>query len=101
MIRSGPSRSGPGNGEWARIVKDINVMNDQGLIPRRLLKRNVHDDRTTRFWQDIWMDDTPLQHQFPRLFRLEVNQDCTVHDKWNDGWNWIWTCPISGGTTST
>ncbi|GKD90093.1 RNA-directed DNA polymerase, eukaryota, reverse transcriptase zinc-binding domain protein [Tanacetum coccineum] len=51
--------------------------------------------------KDIWMGDTPLQHLFPRLFRLNVNQDCTVRDKWNDGWNWIWTRSISGGTTST
>ncbi|GJY70812.1 RNA-directed DNA polymerase, eukaryota [Tanacetum coccineum] len=89
-----------GNGVWARIVKDINAMNDQGFIPHHLLKRNVHDGRTTRFWKDVWMGDTPLQHQFPRLFRLEVNQDCMVRDKWNDGWNWIWSRLISGGTTS-
>ncbi|GKE71008.1 hypothetical protein Tco_1529080 [Tanacetum coccineum] len=74
-----------GNGVWARIVKDINAMNDQGFIPRHLLKRNMHDGRTTRFWKDVWMGDTPLQHQFPHLFRLEVNQDCMVRDKWNDG----------------
>ncbi|PWA95340.1 RNA-directed DNA polymerase, eukaryota [Artemisia annua] len=47
------------------------------------------------------MGVAPLQHQFPRLFRLEVNQDCMVRDRWNDGWNWIWSRPISGGITST
>nr|GEY64785.1 RNA-directed DNA polymerase, eukaryota, reverse transcriptase zinc-binding domain protein [Tanacetum cinerariifolium] len=90
-----------GNGVWARIVKDINAMNDQGLIPHQVMKRNVRDGRTTRFWKDHWMGDTPLQHQFPRLFRLEVNQDCMVRDRWNNGCNWIWSRPISGGNNST
>ncbi|GJY14248.1 RNA-directed DNA polymerase, eukaryota [Tanacetum coccineum] len=42
------------------------------------------------------MGDTTFQHQFPRLFRLEVNQDCMVRDRWNGGWNWIWSRRISG-----
>ncbi|PWA47701.1 RNA-directed DNA polymerase, eukaryota [Artemisia annua] len=76
-------------------------MNDQGFISHHFIKRNVHDGRTTRFWKDHWMGVAPLQHQFPRLFRLEVNKDCMVRDRWNDGWNWIWSRPISGGITST
>ncbi|GKB84996.1 hypothetical protein Tco_0957268 [Tanacetum coccineum] len=65
------------------------------------MKRNVRDGRTTRFWKDRWMGDTTFQHQFPLLFRLEVNQDCMVRDRWNGGWNWIWSRPISDGNTST
>nr|GEV78494.1 RNA-directed DNA polymerase, eukaryota [Tanacetum cinerariifolium] len=91
-----------GNGVWARIVKDINApVNDQGLISDQLIKRNVCDSRTTRLWKDFWIGDTPLQHQFPCLFRLEVNQDCMVRVRWNDGRNWIWSRPISCGNTST
>ena len=90
-----------GNGVWARIVKDVNAMNDQGFIPHHFIKRNVRDGRTTRFWKDHWMGVASLQHQFPRLFRLEVNKDCMVRDRWNDGWNWIWSRPIPGGITST
>nr|GFB87559.1 RNA-directed DNA polymerase, eukaryota [Tanacetum cinerariifolium] len=75
-------------GVWARIVKDINApVNDQGLISDQLIKRNVCDSRTTRLWKDFWIGDTPLQHQFPCLFRLEVNQDCMVRVRWNDGRN--------------
>ncbi|PWA92043.1 RNA-directed DNA polymerase, eukaryota [Artemisia annua] len=69
-----------GNGVWARIVKDVNAMNDQGFIPYHFIKRNVGDGRATRFWKDRWMGVAALQHQFPHLFHLEVNQYCMLLD---------------------
>nr|GEW97244.1 RNA-directed DNA polymerase, eukaryota, reverse transcriptase zinc-binding domain protein [Tanacetum cinerariifolium] len=88
-----------GNGVWARIVKDINTMNDQGLIPHQVMKRNVRDevnqdcmvrDRWNNGWNWIWS----------RHISGEVNQDCMVRDRWNNGWNWIWSRHISGGNNS-
>ncbi|PWA52581.1 RNA-directed DNA polymerase, eukaryota [Artemisia annua] len=87
-----------GTGVWARIVKSINSLNEKGTIPFSTLKRKVNDGTGTKFWQDSWICDTPLAIKFPRLFRLEINQDCLVSEKWNGEWIWSWSRPIRGGT---
>ena len=73
-------------------------MNEKGTIPFSTLKRKVNDGTRTKFWQDSWICDTPLAIKFPRLFRLEINQDCLVSEKWNGEWIWSWSRPITCGT---
>ncbi|GJX02851.1 RNA-directed DNA polymerase, eukaryota [Tanacetum coccineum] len=85
-------------GVWARIVKSINSLNEKGIIPFSTLKRKVNDGTGTKFWHDSWICDTPLAIKYPHLFRLEINQDCLVSDKWNGEWNSSWSRPITGGT---
>ncbi|GKC19136.1 RNA-directed DNA polymerase, eukaryota, reverse transcriptase zinc-binding domain protein [Tanacetum coccineum] len=87
-----------GTGVWARIVKSINSLNEKGIIPFSTLKRKVNDGTGTKFWRDSWICDTPLAIKYPRLFRLEINQECLVSDKWNGEWIWSWSRPITGGT---
>ncbi|GJV75495.1 RNA-directed DNA polymerase, eukaryota [Tanacetum coccineum] len=83
---------------WACIVKSINNLNEKGIIPFSTLKRKVNDGTSTKFWRDSWICDTPLAIKYPRLFRLEINQECLVSDKWNGEWIWSWSRPITGGT---
>ncbi|PWA95764.1 reverse transcriptase zinc-binding domain-containing protein [Artemisia annua] len=86
------------DGVWARIVKSINSLNEKGTIPFSTLKRKVNDGTGTTFWHDSWICDTPLAIKFPRLFHLEINQDCLVSEKGNGEWIWNWSRPIRGGT---
>ncbi|GKC48496.1 RNA-directed DNA polymerase, eukaryota [Tanacetum coccineum] len=51
-----------------------------------------------RFWKDVWIGDNALSQRYNRLFRVAVNEDCYVADRWyNNGWNWQWRRPIEGG----
>ncbi|GKB46476.1 RNA-directed DNA polymerase, eukaryota [Tanacetum coccineum] len=90
-----------GSSVWARIVKSINSLNERGIIPFSTLKRKVNDGTGTRFWRDAWICDIPLANKYPRLFRLDLNQDCFVSEKWNGEWIWSWSRPINGGTTGS
>ncbi|GJV08793.1 reverse transcriptase domain-containing protein [Tanacetum coccineum] len=91
-------------------LSDIKGINPEFCTHKILMEEDYtpavqHQRRVNPKIHDVikkpWMGDTTFQHQFPRLFRLEVNQDCMVRDRWNGGWNWIWSRPISGGNTST
>jgi hypothetical protein len=58
-------------------------------------RRVVGDGRTTLFWLDRWVGDRPLCLQFPRLFNLAVNKECSVEEMATRGWEdggsaWVW-----------
>ncbi|GKC57021.1 hypothetical protein Tco_1084619 [Tanacetum coccineum] len=42
-----------------------------------------------RFWKDIWIGEEPLCSQFNRLFRLDLDENCTINE-WFISSNWIW-----------
>ena len=51
-----------------------------------------------RFWLDIWIEDKPLCVQFNRIFRLELNPNCKVCERWgNGGWTWNRRKVVRGG----
>nr|GEZ01087.1 cytochrome P450 [Tanacetum cinerariifolium] len=58
-----------------RIVKAINGMHDKGIIPHSSIKHHVKDGFATRFWRDAWLDDIPLERQFPLNATLTESQD--------------------------
>ena len=31
---------------------------------------NIGNGQSTRFWEDIWLGDTPLAHQYPSLYNI-------------------------------
>ncbi|GJY07102.1 hypothetical protein Tco_0374156 [Tanacetum coccineum] len=46
----------------------------------------------------MWLGDSALYQRYNRLFRLDVNEDCYVADRWsNNRWNWQWRRQIEGG----
>ncbi|PWA38060.1 RNA-directed DNA polymerase, eukaryota [Artemisia annua] len=73
-------------------------MHDKGLVPHSYLQRRVNNGTSTKSWHETWMGDTPLKNQFPRLFRLALNKDCMIRDCWNNGWDLVWSRPITSGT---
>ena len=40
----------------------------------------IGDGKRTRFWEDSWLGDTPLQTQYPSLYSIVQNKDVLVHD---------------------
>nr|GEW83909.1 RNA-directed DNA polymerase, eukaryota [Tanacetum cinerariifolium] len=87
-------------GVWGRITRSINIMNEKGLIPFSFLQRRVSNGISTSFWHVTWLGDSSLENQFPRLFRLALNKDCSIRDCWNNGWSFNWIHPIRSGTNA-
>ncbi|CAI9285631.1 unnamed protein product [Lactuca saligna] len=57
----------------------------------------VGNGRTTRFWLDTWIGNIPLKDRFSRLFYLEQNRNCSIAERWEDGWYWLWNCNFETG----
>nr|GEW80244.1 RNA-directed DNA polymerase, eukaryota [Tanacetum cinerariifolium] len=81
------------------VVRSINSMHKKGLVLHSFLQRHVNNGTSTKFWSETWMGDS-LKNQFPGLFRLTLNKDCTIRDRWNNGWALDWSRPITGGTNT-
>jgi hypothetical protein len=47
---------------------------------------SVRDGKRTHFWGDKWCDQTPLKDKFPGLFAICNEQDITVHEAAQRGW---------------
>ncbi|KAJ9552562.1 hypothetical protein OSB04_016607 [Centaurea solstitialis] len=48
---------------------------------------------TTSFWYDRWLGGVPLAVRFKRIWRLEVDKEAKVADRWTregDGWSGRW-----------
>ncbi|GJT13007.1 RNA-directed DNA polymerase, eukaryota, reverse transcriptase zinc-binding domain protein [Tanacetum coccineum] len=52
-----------------------------GITLPSLFKRKTGNGLTTKFWLDSWIGGPPICNSFPRLFRLERNTNCLVHDR--------------------
>lgn len=63
--------------------------------------KKISDGVLTQFWKDIWVGDTKLMDRFPRLYALEVNKDCVINGKCQDGnWEWFWIRQINSEHTT-
>ena len=71
------SKSGP----WFQIAKLNGDLNDIGIDLHSIFKRKVGNGESTFFWTDKWVGNSPLCYTFPRLYRLETNQQCKVSDR--------------------
>jgi hypothetical protein len=40
----------------------------------------VGDGSSVRFWEDVWLGDTPLAQQYPSLFNLAQRKNVLVAD---------------------
>nr|GEU84065.1 putative RNA-directed DNA polymerase, eukaryota, reverse transcriptase zinc-binding domain protein [Tanacetum cinerariifolium] len=66
---------------WCSIVKEVKVLKDQGIDFLSHCYIKIGNDRSIRFWTDLWIGDACLCHKFPRLYALEVDKDCYVDTK--------------------
>jgi hypothetical protein len=49
----------------------------------------MHGDEKTLFWEDKWVNNTPLSVQFPRLYHLSFQKGFTMRKLKQDGWDII------------
>ncbi|GKC54952.1 hypothetical protein Tco_1077697, partial [Tanacetum coccineum] len=89
-------------GIWCEIVKAISSIENLDPTFSSSFKLKVVNGSNTLFWKDRWcVDDSRLIDHFPRLFALELNQNCSIRDRWirsHDSWNanWEWRYPSRG-----
>ncbi|GJU14706.1 RNA-directed DNA polymerase, eukaryota, reverse transcriptase zinc-binding domain protein, partial [Tanacetum coccineum] len=76
-------------GTWARIIGSVNYLHDKHILDHHTLRYNLVSGDKLWFWKDFWLDDQPLSTRFPRLFRLENDQNCLVRHQWING-HWWW-----------
>nr|GEV97898.1 RNA-directed DNA polymerase, eukaryota, reverse transcriptase zinc-binding domain protein [Tanacetum cinerariifolium] len=85
-------------GVWGRIVGSINTMHEKGYIP-------LFSQKTSQQWClykiMVWVNNSPLHQQYPRLFHLAMNKECLIRDCWNNGWRLEWSRSISSGSNAT
>nr|GFB45628.1 hypothetical protein [Tanacetum cinerariifolium] len=70
------------NSTWNAIIREAHLLASKGFNFLFHCKIRVGDGSNTRFWLDIWILDSPLYVQFPRLFALESVKDISVAVKW-------------------
>nr|GEU71809.1 hypothetical protein [Tanacetum cinerariifolium] len=88
------------HGTWANVVASIHALHARDIILNNTIRLKVGCGSRVIFWKDVWIGDNALNERYNRLFRLDVNKDCYVVDRWSvNGWNWHWCRPTEGGKT--
>nr|GEV35062.1 RNA-directed DNA polymerase, eukaryota, reverse transcriptase zinc-binding domain protein [Tanacetum cinerariifolium] len=86
-------------GPWNNIMQTVSDLHNTSMVPISVMKRKIGDRMSTLFWHDVWINDTPLAQQFPRLFLLEEFKNARVGYRWNgSSFAWNWRRPLRGGT---
>ncbi|GJT62073.1 hypothetical protein Tco_1005606 [Tanacetum coccineum] len=86
------------NGVWAAIIGLINTLHSNGILPKETLQHRVGNETQIKFWKDSWIGEEPLNICYNRLFRLDLHEDCYIHDRWSpNGWIWNWRRLVENG----
>ncbi|GJT42663.1 RNA-directed DNA polymerase, eukaryota, reverse transcriptase zinc-binding domain protein [Tanacetum coccineum] len=84
------------SGVWPSIVGTSNYLHSHNILPKDSLKCHLGNGTTIRFWKDLWLGDEPLYSRYNRLFRLDINENYLLSERYNEGrWNWQWLRPIA------
>ena len=66
---------------WISILKAVRKMDNDGIQLFSFCKKKVGDGKSTLFWDDIWLGDSSLKVQFPRVYALETDKSALVQDR--------------------
>ncbi|GKD91100.1 hypothetical protein Tco_1366607, partial [Tanacetum coccineum] len=66
---------------WYQIMKLKDDLLSCGISLPSLFKRKIGNGLNTKFWLDSWIGGPPLCNVFPRLYRLDKNNECLVVDR--------------------
>ncbi|GKC61171.1 RNA-directed DNA polymerase, eukaryota, reverse transcriptase zinc-binding domain protein, partial [Tanacetum coccineum] len=76
--------------------------NSHNLILKDSLKCHPGNGASIRFWKDLWFGEEHLCTRYNRLFRLDLNEDCLLCERFNEGSsNWQRLRPITSGRTES
>ncbi|GKB67735.1 RNA-directed DNA polymerase, eukaryota [Tanacetum coccineum] len=85
---------------WNVIVREVNVLKNQGIDLLSHCKIRVGSGLHTSFWNAIWLGDSAFSALFPRIYALETNKNCTVADKLQGPFSLSFRRPVRGGAES-
>ncbi|GKA62013.1 hypothetical protein Tco_0761532 [Tanacetum coccineum] len=83
---------------WKSIINSTNSLKEQGVDILSHFKIRIGNGLRTSFWKDLWVGDSQLQFQFPRLFALESFKDISVAEKLNGSLLSSFRQEVRGGT---
>nr|GEV18767.1 putative reverse transcriptase domain-containing protein [Tanacetum cinerariifolium] len=66
---------------WLDIIRESSTLSNGGIDLLSFVCKKVCNNGETLFWDDKWLDEMVLKHQFPRLFALESSKRIIVSDK--------------------
>ncbi|GKV24336.1 hypothetical protein SLEP1_g33963 [Rubroshorea leprosula] len=78
---------------WKDILSIDKVSDRATMCFSNGFTHQLGDGSKTSFWKDIWLESSPLKHEFPRLFSLTLDKELTVADLKptnREGWNLQW-----------
>ena len=83
---------GDKGGLWGQIM-EISKVNNQALeVFSTGIWRKVGSGNSTLFWEHIWIGQTPLKEQFPRLYQISNQKENFIIDMgFFDGQHWCWS----------
>ncbi|GJZ44000.1 RNA-directed DNA polymerase, eukaryota [Tanacetum coccineum] len=80
---------------WTSIVREVEVLKQQGVNFFEYLQLNMGNGESTTFWEDRWLEGYVLKDIFPCLYVLETNKKVSVGDKLKD-FRYVWSLYNSG-----
>jgi exonuclease III len=80
---------------WWRDIRDLESCVDSPNWVEDAITRKMGNGMRIRFWEDVWLEDSPLCSKFPRLFALSLQKEVCVGNMMEevDGrrrWKWNW-----------
>ena len=89
LAKLSPPKSG---GPWRNIITALFRNEAAKNLTLHNTRKQVGAGSHTLFWEDLWVGDSTLANQFPRLFRLNSNPHGMVDSFgfW-EGKKWLWS----------
>ncbi|GKC69240.1 hypothetical protein Tco_1115123 [Tanacetum coccineum] len=66
---------------WMDIVRETFSLKQQGIDLITYISKKVGNGENSLFWDDIWMGDTILKEQYPRVYALETCKSILIAEK--------------------
>jgi hypothetical protein len=63
---------------WWKDIRDLYGRGEEWCWLEDLITKRLGNGMQTCFWKEVWVGDSPLCFNFPRLFMLSVHQDACV-----------------------
>ena len=69
------------NSPWISILKAVQKLESDDIRLFSFCKKKIGDGKSTLFCDDIWLGDSSLKVQFPRVYAIERDKSALVQDR--------------------
>nr|GEY79223.1 RNA-directed DNA polymerase, eukaryota, reverse transcriptase zinc-binding domain protein [Tanacetum cinerariifolium] len=66
---------------WLDILREVSSLKSKAIDLLNYARIKVGNKANTMFWEDLWVGDSTLKMQYPRLYSLELQKDINVAEK--------------------